>query len=115
MTALHLRWPAIALAIGLTTIMLSGCVADGGGYGYGGGVDANYYEPYGVDYGYSGWGPGYYVAPGRDGDHRGDHGDHGDGRGGGGHAAPHAYRAPPASHSMPSLPSRSRSGGSRPH
>jgi hypothetical protein len=62
-----------------------------------------YYEPSGIDYG--GWGHGYQVAPFRGGDHRPT--------GGGGHASAHAYRSAPASHSMPSMPSRARSGGSR--
>jgi hypothetical protein len=94
-----LRWSALAF-VGLTlTVVLSGCILPGGGYGYGG----EYYEPYGVDYG--GWGPDYRVAPFRGGDHHPG--------GEGGHGSAHAYRAAPASHSMPSIPSSSRSGGSR--
>ena len=97
MSAASLRWPAMALAVGLFAALPSGCVVPGdGGYGM------DYYEPYGVDYG--GWGSGYYVAPyGR--------GDPHAGRGGGG--GQHAYRAAPASHSMPSIPSGGRSGGGR--
>ena len=98
-----LRWLALVFVGCTLTILLSGCVFPGGGYEYDGGVDigAAYYEPYGVDYG--GWGPGYHVAPYRGGDHRST--------GGGGHAQ--AYRSAPASRSVPSIPSRSRSGGSR--
>jgi hypothetical protein len=69
----------------------------GGGYGgdaYGG----DYYEPIGVDYG--GWGGGYRVGPARGGER------------GGGHAA-HSYRAAPASHATPSIPSRGGGGGHR--
>jgi hypothetical protein len=95
MNTLLLRGTAIAIVMGLLAILSYGCAVSGGGYGYdGGGLD--YYEPYGVDYG--GWGPGYRVAPFRDGGQR---------SGGGGHA----YRAAPASHAMPSIPSGSRSGG----
>ena len=103
MNVLLLRWAASALVIGLFTVLSTGCVVTGGGYGYdgGAGIGLDYYEPYGADYG--GWGPGYHVAPFRDVDHRPDRG--------GGRPAPHAYRAAPASHSIPSIPSRS--GGSR--
>jgi hypothetical protein len=101
-----LRWLAIAFVIGLFTVLSPGCAVYGGGYGYDGGVGIglDYYEPYGA---YGGWGPGYYVGPFRDGAHRLDRG--------GGHPPPHAYRSAPASHPMPSIPSRSRSGGSRSH
>jgi hypothetical protein len=91
-----------ALGIALFTL-LQGCVVGGGGgyYEGGGGVDvsydADYYEPYGYEYG--GWGRGYWVGPPRGGDHRPD---------GGGRAAP-AYRPAAPSRSMPSIPSRSRS------
>jgi len=102
--ALIVRWSAIVCAIGLFTLLPSGCAVTDGGYGYDGsvGIGVDYYEPFGADYG--GWGPGYGVGPFRDGGHRADHG--------GGYQ--HAYRSAPASHSMPSLPSRSgggRSGG----
>ena len=103
-----LRWLALVF-VGLTlTILLSGCVFPGGGYEYddGVGIGAAYYEPYGVYYG--GWGPGYHVAPYG---HGGDHGP----AGAGVHASARAYRPAPASHSTPSIPSRSRSGGSRSH
>lgn len=111
MKTLLLRGSAIAVVIALFTIPLSGCVVPVGGYesgyGYDGGVGIglDYYEPYGTVYG--GWGPGYHVAPYRGGEQRRDYG--------GGRPVSHAYRSAPASHSMPSIPSHSRSGGSREH
>jgi hypothetical protein len=107
MNSLLLRWSAIIFVIGLFTVLASGCVVPAGGYGYddGVGIGVDYYEPYGAVYG--GWGTGYYVGPYRDGGHR-------PGRGGG-HQPQHAYTPAPASHSMPSIPSRSRSGRSRSH
>jgi hypothetical protein len=99
-----MRWPATAFAIGLFTVLLFGCVAPGG-YGGGVAVGADYYEPFGVDYG--GWGPGYQVAPFRGGYRR-------PGFVGGGRAPQHTYRPAPASRPMPSIPSRARpSGGAR--
>jgi hypothetical protein len=100
-----LRWLAHAFALCTLMVMLSGCFFPGGGYGYddGGGIGATYYEPSGFDYG--GWGHGYQVAPFRGGDHHPT--------GGGSHTSTRAYRSAPASHSMPSIPSHSRSGGSR--
>jgi hypothetical protein len=96
------RRSAPACVIGLFAVLLFGCVVAGGGYGYDGGAGygLGYYEPTGVNYG--GWGPDYQVAPFRR-DHRAD--------AGGGRASPHAYRAAPASRSVPSIPSGSRSGG----
>jgi hypothetical protein len=93
-------------AAGLFAVLLSGCVVPvGGGYAEDGGVSVglgvDYYEPFGAVYG--GWGPGYRVGPYRGGDYRQERG--------GGREAPHAFRPAPASHSMPSIPSRSRSGG----
>lgn len=104
MNTLLLRRSARACVIGLFTVLSSGCVVTGGGYGYdgGAGIGAGYYEPVGVDYG--GWGPGYQVAPVRG-------GYNGPGRGGGNQAS-HAYRPAPASRAMPSIPSASRSAGS---
>ena len=98
------RWSTATLAIGLFASLSSGCVVSGGYGGYDGnvGVGLGYYEPAVVEYG--GWGRGYRVAPYRGGDHRADRRD--------GHA--HAYRSAPASHSAPSIPSRSRGGDSRP-
>ena len=89
----------------LTTVMLPGCLFPGGGGGYGYDDGGGYYEPYGGDYG--GWGSGYNVAPFRGGDHRPPDG--------GSHTSTRAYRSAPASRSIPSLPSHSRSGGSRIH
>jgi hypothetical protein len=91
------RSSALALVIASAAI-LSGCADGGGGYAYGGDVGVDYYQPYGGYYG--GWGGGYYVGPGRGGD-GGDH--HGGGRapvGGGSHA----FHAPAAGRSAPSLP-----------
>ncbi len=108
MNSKHLRWPAITFVIGLFTVFLPGCVVSGDGYGYDGGVGigVDYYEPYGDAYG--GWGPGYRVGPYRGGEQRLDRG--------GGHQLQHAYHSAPVSHSMPSIPSHSRSGGrSRSH
>jgi hypothetical protein len=97
-------WSTATLAIGLFASLSAGCVVSGGGgYGYDGnvGVGLGYYEPAGVEYG--GWGRGYRVAPFRGGgDHRTDRSDS--------HA--HGYRSAPASHSAPSIPSRSRGGDS---
>src|SRR5208282_5261376 len=105
MNTLLLRSSAIVFVIGLFAVLSSGCVVSGEGYGYndGGGIGVDYYEPYSADYG--GWEPGFQVGPVRDGGHRPDRG--------GGPASSHAYRSAPASHSMPSIPSHSRSGGSR--
>ncbi len=96
--------------------LLSGCVPVGGVYYEGGDVGADYYESYGPDYGV--WGPTYYIAPFRDEEHhrhdefRRDRERHETTKGG--HAAP-TYRSAPASRPMPSIPSRPRSGGPRPH
>jgi hypothetical protein len=100
--ALH-RGLTVALGIVLVTL-LQGCVAGGGGYYEGGGgVDvvygADYYEPWGYEYG--GWGPGYWVGPSRGGF------PHPHAGGGGGRPPPYHPAAP--SRSMPSIPSRSRS------
>lgn len=103
MNNLFLRGSVLAFVMGLVTILPSGCVVPGEGYGYGYGYDVNvgiglgYYEPFGVYYG--GWGPGYRVAPYRDGRYRSERG---------GSPPPHAYRPAPASRSLPSIPSRSR-------
>lgn len=79
-----------------------GCVATGVGYdgNVDVGVSAGFYEPYG--YAYGGWGPGYYVGPGRGGERRGAPG------------RTHNYRPAPASRPSPSLPSHSRGGGGSP-
>jgi hypothetical protein len=86
------------------TVLLSGCFWPGGGYYDGEDFGPGYYEPSGVVYG--GWGPGYHVAPFRGGEHQRP-------TSGGGHASTRAYRSAPASHAMPSIPSKSRSGGGR--
>jgi hypothetical protein len=97
-----IRRSATACVIGLFTVLASGCVGPGGGYGDGVAFGADYYEPAGIAYG--GWGPGYGVAPYRGGDHRFS--------GGGGRGpVTHAYRPAAASRPAPSLPSRARSGG----
>ena len=101
-----MRLSAFTVAAVTWTFLSAGCIMSDGGYGYDGGgvVGVGYYEPFGVDYG--GWGPGYHVAPYRDGRREG-----GERRPGGGG---HAYRSAPASRSMPSLP-HAGSGGSRSH
>lgn len=105
MKSLNLRWPVAVLLIAIS----GGCAVSDGGYGYDGGYGSNvgigvgYYEPFGGDYG--GWGPGYNVAPFRGGDHR----DGGFDRRGG-QSPQHAFRSAPASHSMPSIPSRGGGG-----
>lgn len=105
-----LRLSCLGLTFVVLTILFSGCVITDGGDGYydGGDIGVTYYEPSGVIYG--GWGPGYEVAPFRGSEHRHEV-EHRATREGG-HAA-RAYRSAPASHSIPSIPSRSRSGGSR--
>jgi hypothetical protein len=102
----------VALGAVLLTVV-QGCVVGGGGYYdgdgyYDGGAEVSYgadfYEPYGYDYG--GWGPGYRVGPFRGGEHHDRGGDHHPDRGGG-RGAP-AYRPAAPSRSMPSIPSHSR-------
>ena len=98
-----LRCLAIEFVACALTGLLSGCVVAPGGYYDDEGIGAAYYDPPDVVYG--DWGPSYHVAPYRDGDHR-DHRPSG-------HASPRAFRPAPASHSVPSIPSQPRSGGSR--
>ncbi len=83
-------------AAGLVLAMLASCV--GVGYEGDAGFDYSpgYIQPYGYDYG--GWGPGYYVGPGRGGDRRRD-------------SSPHAYRSAEQSRATPSIPRASRGGG----
>jgi len=97
------RLLTLAFVVGTLTFLLSGCIATGGYYDDGG-IGAVYYEPPDVVYG--GWGPGYHVAPYR--------GDHHRSPSEGGHAAERAYRSAPPSHSVPSIPSKPRPGGSHP-
>jgi hypothetical protein len=84
------------LGIGVL-ILLGGCVADGGGYDGAVGVSyqADFYEPYGYEYG--GWGGRYHVGPPRGGERRPDHSS----------GAP-AYHPAAPSRAMPSIPSRPR-------
>jgi hypothetical protein len=93
---------SLALVAGL---MLAGCAVDAGpGYGYGGPVGVDYYEPYGVVYG--GWDAGYNVGP-----YRG----HGDWHGGGGAPGPRSFRAAPGGGAPPSIPSGARGAGGGGH
>lgn len=110
MNILLLRWLLLLFAILTLTVLLPGCVTTVGDYGYydEGYSGETYYEPSVVEYG--GWGPNYYVAPFRGGDHHHEGERHIDR--GSGHAA-RAYKSAPASHSVPSIPSRSRSGHPR--
>lgn len=112
MIILLLRWLGLVLAILMLTVLLPGCVATVGEYGYydGGDIGVTYYEPAVVEYG--GWGSSYHVAPFRGDEHRHEVERHTTSRDG--HAAP-AYRPAPASRSIPSIPSRSRPGDSRSH
>ena len=112
MKIILLRWLTLVFVVLTLMVLLSGCVVTGGGYGYsdGGGIGAAYYESSGVEYG--GWGPGYQVAPFRDGDHRLRSGDRRQTSGDGRASAP-AYRPAPASRAMPSIPSKPRSTGAR--
>ena len=107
MKASLVRLSEMLLVVVPLTVVLFGCVGYDDGYdGYGGGaaVGPGYYEPYGAYYG--GWAPGYYVAPYRNGYVGGS-------PRGGIQSVSHAYRAAPASRAAPSIPSASRSGGSR--
>ncbi len=90
MKARALRWSATVLVVGLFSLLTSGCVVPGGGYGYNEnvGYGLGYYEPVGVRYG--GWGGGYNVGPVR---------------GGVGYEQ-HGGRGAPAPHVIPSIPSR---------
>ena len=103
---------ACILIFGTIAALVAGCVAvPDGGY-YDEGYPYDYYGGYyGPDYG---WGPDYFVGPGRG--HRGhehfEHGgerghfEHGGGRGGFGRGGgSHSFRSAPAGRSAPSLPS----------
>jgi hypothetical protein len=106
MNILLLRRLVFTFVLLTLTVLLSGCVIGGGGYGYDGDASsygATYYEPSGAYYG--GWGHDYQVAPFRGGEHRPT--------AGGGHTAVRAFKPAAASHSAPSIPSRSSSGKSR--
>jgi hypothetical protein len=97
--ALTFRWPFTLVIIGLFLLpmLMSGCVVPGGEYG---GYDLGYYEPSGINYG--GWGVGYDVGPARGGEVHRYYGG----------AAQHTYRPAPASHPIPSIPSRVRPSAS---
>jgi hypothetical protein len=103
MNTLLARWSVIALLLGLFTVLSTGCVVPGNGYGYDTrvGVGVGYYEPYGSYYG--GWGPGYYVGPIYGSNYRPDHS----------RQTPHAYKPAPASRPVPSIPARRRSDNLR--
>jgi hypothetical protein len=95
MTITARRWLLTALT-GAALVLLGACVAGGGGY-YGGvdvGYSADYYEPWGYDYG--GWGPGYWVGPPRNGWGWHHHND----------SRPPPYH--PVQRSAPSIPNRRR-------
>jgi hypothetical protein len=86
------RW--LLPGAGLVLAMLASCVAAVGYDGdVGVGYSPGYIQPYGYEYG--GWGPGYYVGPGRGGDRRGP-------------SASHTYRSAPQSRPTPSIPQGSR-------
>ena len=111
------RLAMLAFVVCTLTVLLSGCIvgggyydSTGGGYYDGEGIGATYYEPSVVEYG--GWGPGYQVAPFRDGEHRLSGGDHRP-TSGGGQAPARAFKSAPASRPMPSIPSK-RSTQSKP-
>ncbi len=95
------RWKASAIGLPLLMV-LSGCVATGGGYVEVEGV----YEPAGYEY--VGWGPRYHVAPPR----HDRHDEHEGERGGerrpepAKQSTPHAYRPAPPSRPAPSIPTR---------
>lgn len=97
------RWWMAGLALGLF-ILLTGCVATGGGYegdvGVSYGVD--YYDSYGYDYGH--WPQGYHVAPPRGGHEAHEHRAPATGR-----PSKPSYRPAPSSRPAPSIPSRPRS------
>ena len=90
----HVLQGAIAMAV---LMVAQGCVAPDGVYSEGVGVSygADFYEPYGYEYG--GWGAGYRVGPPRGGAWRPGH-----------HSRPPAYRPAPSSRPMPSIPTHAR-------
>ena len=55
------RASAVACALGVLAIAVSGCEPVGYGYGSGWGFATNYYEPFG----FGNWGPGYSIGPPR--------------------------------------------------
>lgn len=92
------RWKVSAIGL-LLLMVLSGCVATGGGY-----VEA-VYEPAGYEY--RGWGTRYHVAPPRSGERHDEHrGERGDERRPEQARRPRAYRPAPPSRQAPSIPAR---------
>ncbi len=95
------RWSGPVLGFLLLAVLVACTVTGDGGYV---GVA---YEPPGYEYG--GWGPRYYVAPPRGGEHRDEHA----GERGGEHRAepprpapPRSYRPVAPSRPAPSIPTR---------
>lgn len=86
----------LALAAGCVAVPYSGYYEEGYPYDYYGGY-------YGPDYG---WGPDFFVGPGRE-HGRHEHFEYGGERGHFGHGGgrSHSFRSAPAGRSMPSLPS----------
>ncbi len=103
------RCSTSAVVAGCFILLASGCAVTGeGGYGNSGDVTVSfrrdYYDPFGFDYGP--WGPDYQVGPYRGGAQRPQRSA--------GNAPGRNYRPAPASHSVPSIPSRPRPRGARP-
>jgi len=100
MNTTPIRWTLRAV-IAMLLMALSGCVAEGGGMAVR--YNADYYEPYGYDYG--GLRPGYQVGPpprgGYDYPVRSEP-----------HPSPPAYHPAPSSHPTPSIPTRPHNGHS---
>jgi hypothetical protein len=96
MNTLLARWSVITLLLGLSTVLSVGCVVPGNGYGYdtSAGIGIDYYQPYSSFYG--GWGAGYNVGPIYGNNYRPPHT----------RQTPHAYKPPPASRPVPSIPTR---------
>lgn len=96
--------------VGVSLIVLVGCVAEGVGYyGPGPGYDLDYYGGYGFDYGV--WGPTYDVAPFYRADRYGRY------RGAftfGGRPTAHGLRGVGAVRRIPTIPSARRGGGPAP-
>jgi len=99
MNTLFVRWSATVLVLGLFTILSSGCVVPGDGYGYDNGasigIGVGYYEPYGAYYG--GWEPGYRAGPIYGHNYRSAPG---------GRPIQHAYKPASRSGPVPSIPAR---------
>ncbi|MGA2549606.1 MAG: hypothetical protein ABSF50_05605 [Burkholderiaceae bacterium] len=101
--AAFMRVLLVSFAVALPALVAPGCAVEpGGGYGGEVGFGGDYYEPYGYDYG--GWGPNYYVGPGRGRDE--GHGPPPAGL----RPSPHAYQPAASSRGVPSLPGRSAGG-----